>query len=98
MGVEFYIICDQCKEYIDLHKAYAFSSILNSERPPIGDENSFMLNGGYWESRGLWFLWKHNNHGGVKIESDENDEWYNYEPYLTEVFKHEDDLKLRESK
>ncbi len=103
MGVEHYLVCGQCKEYIDLHKAYAFSANVTNERPPAGAkiyshnvQHDYYLNGGYWESRGLWFLWHHKGHQGIELMYDSNDDWYEKEPYLKEVFKHEDDCKLRE--
>lgn len=101
MGVEHYIVCNKCKEYIDLHKAYAFSSVLRQERPPVGadcKETGFcesVLRGGYWESRGLWFIWHHMGHELAEW-TDTNDEWFDLEPNLKEIFSHNDDLKIRE--
>lgn len=103
MGVEHYLICKKCKEYIDLHKAYAFSAVLSAERPPVGVDskesgfNDVVLRGGYWESRGLWFIWKHREHGSeIEMQTDANDHWYDIEPHLTEKFSHNDDCKIRE--
>lgn len=104
MGVEHYLVCNQCKEYIDLHKAYMFDLVCTSVRPMSGDPscdsryNLCKLNGNYWESRGLWFLWKHKEHVGIEMMYDVNDDWYDKEPYLKEVFKHEDDCELRAPK
>lgn len=105
MGIEHFLVCTQCNEYIDLHKAYEFNRVLNSNsgRPPVGIDcketgfNDSVLRGGYWESRGLWFIWTHRNHGG-KIEQwyDSSDEWWDLSPHLTEVFPHRDDCKIRE--
>lgn len=101
MGVEHYLICETCKEYIDLHKAYEFSMVIGTPRPPVGVDckesgfNDVVLRGGYWESRGLWFLWKHRGHK-VELDTDCNDNWFDKEPYLKEVFSHNDDLKIRE--
>jgi len=106
MGVEHYIVCNQCKEYIDCHKAYDLSMVIHDERPAPGklnkdtDDGGMMhdkfLRGGYWESRGVWFMWKHRGHQGVEMEYDTSDDWYDKEPYLKEVWKHEDDLKFRQ--
>lgn len=102
MGVEHYLVCNQCKEYIDLHKAYSFSHVIGGARPPVGvdcEESGFndsSLRGGYWDSRGLWFLWHHREHKGVEMYYDCNDAWFDLEPNLKEVFKHDDDLKIRE--
>jgi hypothetical protein len=101
MGVEHYLVCRQCKEYIDLHKAYAFSMVIDSERPPVGvdcKESSFndvTLRGGYWESRGLWFLWHHRGHSGIEAWYDVQDEWFDLEPHLTEKFPYRDDIDIR---
>ena len=108
MGVEHYLVCKTCKQYIDLHKAYEFGRIIYRETPPSGagqvidksgSDGKDFIRGGYWESRGLWFLWKHREHcPGVALWTDSNDDWYDLEPKLEEVFRHEDDLKLREKK
>jgi hypothetical protein len=102
MGIEHYLVCGECKQYIDLHKAYGFYTTCNSTTPPIGvdcGENGFndsRLSGGYWDGRGLWFLWKHRGHNGIDIRTDTEDKWYDDEPYLKEVFPHSEDLKIRE--
>lgn len=102
MGVEHYLVCNECKEYIDLHKAYEFSHVINSVRPAVGldcKENGFNdagLRGNYWESRGLWFLWKHRGHKNIEMCYDTSDDWYDLEPYLKQVFPHDDDLKIRQ--
>jgi hypothetical protein len=102
MGVEYYLVCGQCKEYIDLHKAYSFSMVICAQRPPVGADckesgfNDVTLKGGYWESRGLWFLWKHRGHKEIAAWSDTQDEWFDLEPNLVEVFPHEIDLEIRE--
>lgn len=101
MGVEHYLVCEKCKEYIDLHKAYEFNMVIQKDRPPVGiqcKETGFhdvITLGGYWESRGLWFLWKHREHP-VQMHYDTTDDWYDLEPYLKEVFSHNDDIKIRE--
>lgn len=106
MGVEHYMVCKQCKEYIDLHKAYVFNrAVVNAPRPApalkgwvkeISMDGDELLNGGYWETRAAWFLWEHRGHTGVDMHYDCNDEWYELEPHLKEVYRHEDDIKLRE--
>lgn len=104
MGVEHYVVCGQCKEYIDIHKSYAFRVKTEDERPPVGVEiylqdnvqHDYLLTGGYWETRGFWFLWKHKEHRDIEIWTDSKDEWYDLEPNLKEVFKHEEDLDIRE--
>lgn len=102
MGVEHYLVCRQCKHYIDLHKAYAFAQILWMERPPAGCDckeskcNHVTLRGGYWESRGLWFLWNHLSHKDVELLTDLNDAWYDLLPYLEEKFPYEKDIAIRE--
>lgn len=104
MGVEHYIVCGQCKEYIDLHKAYAFAAVVRSHRPPVGIEceetgfNEAVLYGNYWESRGLWFVWKHRGHNEIELHTDADEDWYDLEPKLTEKFSHEDDLNIRKLK
>jgi hypothetical protein len=102
MGVEHYLVCGECKEYIDLHKAYEFSHVIGCRRPPVGVEcaetgfNDPVFKGGYWAARGLWFLWTHREHKNVHMQTDCNDSWYDQEPYLKEVFSHKDDIKIRE--
>lgn len=107
MGIEHYLVCKQCKQYIDLHKAYCFGMTLTQPRPSPGVEGNFSpwgyvqdikLNGTYWETRGLWFLWQHRGHKDVELWTDDQDEWFGLKPHLEEVFKHADDLKLREKK
>lgn len=104
MGVEHYLVCKKCKQFIDLHKCYAFSAILSRETPPSGAAHKYdptgaggdyFLRGGYWESRGVWFLWKHREHKGVELLNDCADDTYDEIEKLEEVFSHEDDLKLR---
>lgn len=97
MGIEHYLICDKCKEYIDLHKRYAFDRILRKERPPIVNEPGFGDGGQYWDARGLWFIWKHRKHGGrLRMQYDTVDDWYEMdEPALKEVYPHDEDIKLR---
>lgn len=95
MGVEYYLVCDKCKEYIDLHKGYSFSILCGASRPPV--EVEYPLNA-YWDGRALWFLWHHKDHGDeIYLTSDESN-WYNEEPYLKEVFPHSEDLKKRNVK
>lgn len=103
MGVEHYIVCKTCKEYIDLHKAYGFSHVIHGARPPVGiecKETGFndpkLYNGNYWEARGLWFLWHHRGHAGIEMHTDCEDNWFDEEPYLKEVYSHNDDIKIRE--
>ncbi len=95
MGVEYYLVCKQCKEYIDLHKAYEFSRTITRQRPEPGKPNDDYTRGGYWESRGVWFLWKHRSHSDVEMHTDVQDDWYDLEPYLKEVYPHSEDIKLR---
>lgn len=102
MGVEHYIVCRQCKEYIGLHKAYEFAHVIRANRPGVGfdcKETGFSdskLKGTYWESRGLWFLWHHRGHSEIELWTDYSEEWFNLEPYLKEVFSHNEDIKIRE--
>lgn len=79
MGVEHYLVCNDCKQYIDLHKAYEFGMILRQNRPspgvkgdipPYGYIQDIQLRGSYWESRGLWFIWQHRGHKGVEMRVD----------------------------
>lgn len=95
MGVEHYVVCNQCKEYIDIQKSYAFYLHSVADRPPIDDPDGSMKMGGYWSGRGVWFMYQHRGHQGVEFDSDSNDNWFNKEPYLKEVFPHDEDLKLR---
>lgn len=101
MGVEHYLVCRQCNQYIDIHKSYSFSLVIGLERPPVGCQcaetgfNESLLNGGYWESRGLWFLWHHRGHKGIEMLTDSYDEWFQIEPILEEKFPHDDDLEIR---
>ena len=85
MGIEYYIACKKCKEYIDLHKAFEFYSVISKDRPPLDDSAGEVLSGGYWESRGLWFLYRHKGHD-VAIYSDVKDAWHDIKLRLTEVF------------
>lgn len=90
MGIEHYLVCNECKEYIDLHKCYTFYRICNNYRPPKPkDEGKF---GSYWDARGLWFLWKHKGCGGVVMHTDCDEEWFDIEPLLKEVFPSEEDF------
>lgn len=101
MGVEHYLVCGQCKEYIDLHKSYEFGMIINKDHPPVGvdcaetDFNDVVLRGGYWESRGLWFLWHHRGHKDIELWTDSNDEWFDLEPNLIEKYSHDEMEKIR---
>lgn len=101
MGVEHYIVCKTCEEYIYLNKAYYFSAVLGAERPPVGingEETGIwesVLVGGYWESRGLWFIWHHRGHT-LEAWDDCSDPWHDYEPNLKEVFPSVEDDKIRE--
>jgi len=103
MGIEHYLVCKKCKEYIDLHKAYSFSMVIGKDRPPVGIDcketvyNDVVLVGGYWESRGLWFLWNHKAHD-IEVWTDSQDAWFDLEPNLTEKFPHNEDLKIRARK
>ena len=95
MGIEHCLACHTCGEFIDLHKSYAFSGIIESERPPIDySEEDWKLHGTYWEGRGLWFLWKHLSHK-VEMFKDRNDDYYHVTKNLKEVFPYKEDLKLR---
>jgi hypothetical protein len=103
MGIEHYLVCHKCKEYVDLHKSYEFGMILRTDRPPVGVDcqethfNDVFLRGGYWESRGLWFIWHHKDHGSeLKMWTDDEEEWFDIEPSLIEKFAYNDDLKIRD--
>lgn len=102
MGTEHYTVCRACKEYIDLHKAYSFAMVVEANSPPVGIDcersgfNDVVTRGGYWESRGLWFLWKHRSHAGIELWRDSTDEWWDLEPNLKEVFPYSEDVVLRE--
>lgn len=101
MGVEHYLVCHECKEYIDLHKSYEYSMVVLKDRPPVGLDckqsgfNDVVLRGGYWESRGLWFLWRHRSHKNIELHTDCDDDWYDLKPHLQEVFPHEKDIEIR---
>ena len=92
MGVEHYLVCHECKEYIDLHKVYKFNECLRtSDTPP---QLEFDDNGGpktslnnQWTVKGIWFLWAHRGHSNIKMHSDHDDDWFSIEPWLTEVVK-----------
>jgi hypothetical protein len=98
MGVCYEVVCRQCKQFIDIHKAYAFDTMCHRVTPPCGsadrrdegDTNAtgdYFLRGGYWESRGLWFLWKHRGHQGIEMQSDHSsDEWWEERAKFEEVF------------
>lgn len=96
MGIEHYVACGQCKEYIDIHKAYNFAALFRSEAPyptepqypPEFGHDDFK---GYWAARGVWFLAHHRGHSGVELWTDTQDEWFDLEPTLKEVFRHEDE-------
>lgn len=106
MGVEHALVCRKCKQFIDLHKCYELSMLLGRVTPPSGAKGDYRdsiggdayLRGGYWESRGVWFLWQHREHPGVEMINDCSDEYYDDVGKLQEVFSHEDDLKLRKEK
>lgn len=97
MGVEHFLVCYDCKQYIDLHKAYSFDRVLKEERPAIGIDDTGSIVGDYWDTRGLWFIWNHRSHD-LKMNYDSCEEWYDLKPKLEEVFPYEEDLKLRETK
>lgn len=96
MGVEYYIVCNECKEYIECHKCYELSILLEKITPPVGYETDPKTWNYYWVARGVWFMWKHRGHKDIEIENDCYEGWYDKEPFLKEVFPHDDDLKLRE--
>ena len=87
MGVEYYLICGECKEYIDLHKIRSFYNIATAEKPPLPSDyvNSELY---YWEARAVWFLYKHRSHKDVEFLNDAGERFYELEPYLKEVFKY----------
>lgn len=95
MGVEHYMVCDKCKQYIDLHKAYWLSQTINNYRPPLWEtvnkeDAPFQK---YWNGRALWFLWHHKNHGeSIKMWFDTSDEWWSICYELEEVFRSELDM------
>jgi hypothetical protein len=92
MGVEFYITCLDCKQYIDIHKAYRMNRLSYNWAPPSKSEDDLMLNNPYWDSRGTWFLWKHVSHK-IKMRSDAEDSWWQESAYFTEVFPYYDEEK-----
>ncbi len=99
MGVEHYLVCGECKQYIDLHKRYFFSALIQRKTPPIDyhkGDGSWGFNN-YWDARGVWFLWKHKGHRKIDLWTNANDDWFDLEPNLEEVFKHKDDLKARKN-
>lgn len=95
MGVCYYLVCEACNTYIDLHKSYSFYAVPHYKCPPLGKE-TVLLQGGYWESRGLWFLWKHKEHKGINFHSDHDENWYGIEPKLTEEFPYYDEKERKD--
>ena len=91
MGVEYYMVCNKCKEYIDLHKSYYFAGLLYGDSPPgpKGTPNEYIKNSldSFWAGRGIWFMWRHKDCGKLKMHSDHDYDWFEFEPYLNEVFK-----------
>jgi hypothetical protein len=94
MGIEHYLVCNQCKEYIDCHKNYKFKYMIEQDRPPF-DFNDEVDFASYWSNRAVWFLWNHRGHEGIEIHLDCNDECYDLRPYLKEIYPHDEEMKLR---
>jgi len=95
MGVEHYLACSKCKQFIDLHRAYAFAGLLDRKTPPVSDDYT---GNAYWTGRGIWFLWNHKNHGEhMFLSTNAGDDRIDENPAYSEVFPHEDDLRLRKN-
>ena len=85
MGVEYYVVCKDCKEYIDIHKCESFTNSMSGELPPSPKDEPGRLSGSWWEKRGVWFTWRHRRHD-IELRSDHDDDWFNDKPYLKEVW------------
>lgn len=102
MGVLYYLECEQCKEFIDLHKARRFFDVCYCHRPATADDaydekhKITLLDGGYWDGRGTWFLFRHIGHP-IVVRSDHDEGWYDDMAYLKEVYPHNDDEKIRDA-
>lgn len=89
MGVEHYLTCHKCKQFIDCHKCYRTSRLFHNSAVPTKDETTWIEP--YWGSRAFWFLAQHKDHGDQVVftcDCDEEDAKHNlgYE----EVLKHKD--------
>ena len=94
MGVESYLVCEECKEYIDLHKSRGFlETFFCKKAPPAGIESDIKFNN-YWDARGVWFSGQHQGHK-LKWMSDADDSWWSEHLNLKQVWPHYDDLKRR---
>lgn len=92
MGVEHYLVCEKCKQYIDCHKCYMTVMICDNPSPIIDGEQTIIE--GYWGGRALWFLWQHKSHGKyVKWYRDTNDNWWDLMHQLEEVHIHGEQKK-----
>jgi hypothetical protein len=97
MGVEYYLVCDDCKEYIDLHKSYYFANVFGqgqseSNHPKFDAPDTGGIKDrldSFWAARGIWFLSRHIGHKRVNLMSDHDDDCFERMPNLKEVVKYE---------
>lgn len=76
MGVCYFVVCNTCKKYIDIHKRSYFTDVIGETQH--GDHRHEA-----WGDKALKFTWDHRSHE-IELRSDQGD-WYSNEPFLTEV-------------
>lgn len=81
-----------------------FRIICSLDRPSPGVPGPFLsyitdgdlfLEGGYWESRGLWFLWNHRTHQNTEIWRSNHVDWQDFAGTLKEIYPAEVDKNLQ---
>lgn len=95
MGVEHAAKCDDCKEWIDLHKLYC--SRLAARKSPFvdGSDIDVVRRDAYWFQRWTWFLLNHWGHK-VGMDYDTGDTYYEMTAKYKELWPHDEDCKYWE--
>lgn len=88
MGVQSALACHKCEKWIDLHKCYGVSLLMQEPIAPI-DSQSWPEIENYWGARALWFLWKHKDHGAdVEMFHDPAESYWDMTGKYEEIGKH----------
>lgn len=97
MGIEYYPVCRDCNEFIDIHKCHVASTLMCESRPFYKDEDIQKLtHHEYWLGRFVWFLTHHIGHK-VELLNDCNDETWDMKLDYNEVFPHRGDVQKWEA-
>lgn len=97
------VVCDTCKEWIDVHKRWDvyFAAIETpwpyEDRPDPYVDYAESINR-YWGGRAIWFIWHHRKHDIRWLTDSQYDDYYKVADSYKEVFTHEDDVRLREER